>query len=455
MKRILLLSGLFLIFLIQLTSAQDVARKITLEEAINIALQNNYQLKQAENNLDLAEKRITSEYADFLPSFSGSLSGNRQTGKQFIEENLSFDDVTTKSMSGSIRANLTIFDGFNNILSLRIGEEDKLSSEERLKRAEETVIFNTVSQYLQVLLNVQLLDIAKENLTTSQKQLEQIIAKVDVGSLPSVDRYNQEATVANNELSVTQRESSLELNKLLLIRQLQLDPLVKYEFEIPEIDDLTVEAATSVKYDLKSLINSALMNRSDLKSELSNIKILEYQVQLSKGSLYPSLSANAGISTGYSDKYSFMGEKVDFGDQFFDQRINRSIGLSLNLPIFSNWDRMYSIQTSQINLKNAQLGLENTRLGIIQEVAQAQNDYISLAKQYEASGKVLIASEKAYEIQSERYNVGASTLIELSQAQTTYVTAQSDRTQALYNLIFQGKLLDYYLGKLTGDEIRF
>ena len=67
----------------------------------------------------------------------------------------------------------------------------------------------------------------------------------------------------------------------------------------------------------------------------------------------------------------------------------------------------------------------------------------------------MFASEKAFETQQERYNVGASTLIELSQAQTNYVSAQSNYKQSIFNLIFQEKLLDFYLGKLSGDTIEF
>jgi outer membrane protein TolC len=118
--------GLFaLLFLLTSTvSAQDV-RTITLQEAINIALENNFQLKQAENNLKLSNESIKSEYADFAPSVTSSFSGSRSTGQQFIADRLSepglnpFVDVTSQSISGRLSASITIFDGFNNINSLR------------------------------------------------------------------------------------------------------------------------------------------------------------------------------------------------------------------------------------------------------------------------------------------------------------------------------------------------
>ena len=446
MKRLLSSTLFALLFLVTSTlSAQDV-RTISLQEAIDIALENNYQLKQAENNLALSNENIKSEYADFAPSITSSLSGSRSTGQQFIADRLSepglnpFVDVTSQSFSGRLSANLTIFDGFNNINSLRASEQSKLSSEESLQRAREQVIFNAASRYLQVLLDGQLLEIAQENLENSQQQLEQVTAQVEV---------------AADELSVTQQENSLKFSKLVLVRQLQIDPLGNYEFVVPETQT-EVREAENMNYSLSELIDQAILNRSDLKSEIADIRVLEYQLDIAKGSLYPSVSASASVSSRYSDQYSLPGEgNVGFNDQFFDQQVNRSLGLSVNIPIFQNWNRMFNIQSSKIQLKNAELSFDNSKLQVIQEVTQAYNDYTSYIKQLQASEKSRRASERAFETQQERYNVGSSTLIELSQAQASYVEAQSNYTQAMYNLIFQEKLLDYYLGKLSGDSVEF
>ncbi|MDZ7719241.1 MAG: TolC family protein [Balneolaceae bacterium] len=456
MKRIFFLLTCFLIIPL-VTFSQ--AKQITLQEAIDIALENNYQLKQAENNLGLAESSIKSEYADFLPSVSGNLSSSRTAGQQFIFDRFSegldpFVNVTSQSISGRVGADITIFDGFNNIRSLRASQQSKISSEESLKRARENVIFNTASRYLQILLDMQLLEIAEENLVTSQRQLEQIEAKVEVGSLPTVDLYNQQAQVANDELSVTQRRNSLNMSKLFLVRQLQIEPQGDYEFVVPDISENENPEMLS-SFDLNELVDQALMKRSDIKSEVADINNLRYQLKIARGNLYPTISASAGFSSRYSDQYSLAGEEVPFEDQFFDQQVNRSLGLSVSIPIFNNWNRMNNIQSAQVQLKNAELSLDNTKLQVIQEVTQAYNDYSSYVQEFNAAEKSLTASEKAFETQQERYNVGASTLIELSQAQANFVEAQSNYTQARYNLIFQEKLLNYYLGQFTGEDVEF
>lgn len=457
MKQFFLLAAFFVLLINSSAEAQQ-KRVITFNEAIEIALENNYQLKQAENNLDLAEYRINSEMADFLPSLSSSANYSTQTGQQFVQETLSFTDITSSGGSGRISASVPIFNGFNNILTLRSSKASKLSSEENFKRAKENIIFETATRFLTVLLNKQQLEDAGESLETSRKLLEQTKAQVEVGSRPSVDLYNQEAAVATDEFTVTQRENALKLARLQLVRSLQIDPLTQYEFAVPDFDPERAKTTTgSVSENISSLIEQALITRSDIKSTEYNIESLRYQLQLSKGSLLPTLNASASLSSSYSDQARdpISGGTASFNDQFFDQRVNKSIGLSLSLPIFSNWNRMTQIESAKVNLKNAELGLENTKLQVIQEVTQALNDYSSYASQLKAAEKSLIASEKAFETQQERYNVGASTLIELSQAQTQYFNAQSSRTSALYNLIFQDKLLDYYVGKLSGEDISF
>lgn len=431
--------------------AQEV---ISLQEAIDIALENNYQLEQARNNLDLAEERILSEKADFLPNLSASFRGNQNVGQTFNNITLRYEERTSNSINGSISASVPVFQGFNNILSLRQSRSNRESQEASLERIRQTIIFNAASQYLQVLVNREMLEIARQTLETSRKQLEQVKAQVEVGQVPMVDQYNQESTVASNELTVIQRENTLDQSKLALIRTLQLDPLGDYDFQIP---DINADNVNPRQYDLQQLTEQALASRSDLESQRLTIASNKYNLQMARWSLYPTLSASASIGSSYQDLYRGQTvddegrptfEKVGFYDQFLDQRIGRSIGFSVNIPIFSNWNTRLNIQQAQVNYKNSRLSLENQRYGVLEEVRQAYNDYTSYRQQLESSRVALRAAERTFETQQERYNVGAGTLIELSSAQQSYTQAQADHANALYRLIFQEKLLDYYIGKM-------
>lgn len=440
-----LILSLFIIFIPIAGVAQT--ETISLEDAIDIALENNYQLKQAENNLSIAELQELSAKADFFPTLNANVNRTINVGRRFdTEATGQFVDVTANFLSASASSNMDIFSGFANINNLRSAQSETQSREELLKRVRENVIFNTASSYLEYLLSVQLLEIAEENLESAISQLEQIEAQVEVGSRPTVDLLNQESVVANSELEVVNRENEVVLSRLALIRGLQIDPLGDYEFVRPDVEEIS---SVPREYDLSELVNTAMNTRSDLKSEISSIKAAEYNLKAIRGAYFPSLTANANIRSNYSDL-----SPLSYNDQFFDQNISRGIGLSLNIPILNRLNTRTSVQTQEINLKNAELELENTRLQVIQEVNQAYSDYIARTKEMESTDKALIAAERAYETELQRYEVGASTLIELSQANANYVQAQSNSAQAMYRFIFQGKLLDYFIGRIN-DNISF
>lgn len=419
------------------------ARILTLEETISIALENNYQLRQAANNLSVSKAQELSSMADLLPNLNAGMNRSRNVGRQFDNTTGDFGDFTINSFGASVSSNLDLFTGFSNINALRASRERTVSREEFLKRARENVIFATASGYLQYLLNLELLDIARRNLEVSVQQLERIQAQVEVGTRPMADQLNQESTVANSELQVVNRQNAVQQSRLSLIRQIQIDPQDPVEFARPELPDATPAPQA---YDLDALIQTALETRSDLKSEEASIRAAYFAYQAARGSRLPSLSANASLRSSLNDR-----NPSEYQDQFFDQNISRNVSLSVSIPIFNRLNIRTNILSQRISYENAQLSLDNSRLEVVQEVNQAYNDYLARIAEVESTQKAFAAAERALETERQRYEIGASTLIEFSQAQALFVQAQSNRIQSLYSYIFQEKLLDYYLGALQPE----
>ena len=462
--------------------------KIDLEEAVSLALENNFALKQAKNNLTAAEVSLLSNRSDYLPDITGGFSGFRQTGQQFNNATGDFGDFTINGVNTNISANYTVFDGLQRYNNIRSASYTSDAQSETVERVKEDIIFETASAYLQVLLDKELLLIAEENLEASRMQLEQVQAQVEVGSVPISDLYNQQSTVAQAELDVTNANNSLRNSKVILVRQLQIDPLQDYNFETPE---LTGDKILPQNYELRSLVRVALENRSDLQSQEYTIQAAEHDLEAAKGTLYPTLSISARYSTSFNDQTTqqqlvtdqngdpvinrnfvpvvdqngnpvedqfilntqpvFERVDVGLGQQFLTRNIQRNFGFNLNIPLFNTLDRRNNIQQQKITYKNAQLELENTRLQVIQDVTQAYSDYVAVTEQLESTERALQAAEKAYETEQERYKVGAGTLIELTQAQAQFVEAESNRVQAMYNFVFQEKLINYYLGNLESN----
>lgn len=426
-------------------------RTISLEEAIQITLENNFQLKQAENNLFLTEREIRNAYGEFLPNLNANFSGSRDIGRQFVEETLQFEDLTSNRLSGSLNTNVTIFDGFQNINNLRRSRVDHEQQKASSKRIRENIIFNTAMSYLSLLLNMELLEIAEQTLETSQMQLEQVEAQVEVGARPIVDLYQQQSTVANNELQVVQAENSVNMSRTQLIRILQIEPDPDLEFVVPDYEDIELIPQT---LNLDEMIMAALDQRGDLQAQQFQIEANRYTLDIARANRYPSVSASASLSSSYSDLFTDVLDPdriVPFTDQFLDQRISRSFGFSISIPIFNRFNTSMNIQQAQIQYRNAQLQLDDIRFEIREEISQAYNDYQSLVKELEATERTVQAAERAFETQQQRYEIGATTLIELNQATTDYAQALSDRQSVKFNFIFQEKLLDYYIGQLEDN----
>ncbi|MEX0684905.1 MAG: TolC family protein [Balneolales bacterium] len=433
-----------LLFLVSNTSAQQIT-SVTLDEAIQIALENNVQIKLSQNAMERQENAVFRSRTEFLPSLSSSINSGRTVGRQFDQSTVRFDDFAADRISSSLSTQVTLFSGWRNINNLRASRSSQDASVDLHQRTEETVIFNTAAQFLAIILDEELLGIAEDNLETTKGQLEQVEAQVEVGMRPIVDLYNQEAAVASSELAVIQRTNALNFSKLNLIGTLQIDPFVDYEFISPDIDDVEFQTKD---FNLTELVNHALANRSDIRATEATILAQHYSLEATKGALYPTINLGANVSSSYNSLQQF-----NFSDQFFESNINRGLSVNIQIPIFNRYNARTNIQQQEINYKNAQLDLENLQIEIIQEIRQAYNDYITETQQLETTAKLELAAEKAFETERERYNVGSSTLIELNDANNRYVSAVSERIQAQYRFIFQEKVLDFYIGRISAEEI--
>jgi len=431
------------------SKAQTSSETITIQKAMEIALKNNFQIQQAENNLERAKYAEKSSFYDFFPDLNASVNYSQTRGTQFNQFAGSFADQFLENASGSIRTSINIFDGFSNIQNLRSAQSSVLAQKEQLTRAKEDLMFNVATQFLAILLDQQLIDIAKNNLASQRKQLEQVNAQVEVGSRPVADQYNQESLVAQNELNLIQRQNTLSNDQLRLIRSLQLDPLKDYNFITPDLSG----AVNFNDYSVTELVTEAMKNRSDLRAQEATINSAYYTYKSSFAGHYPSLNLSAGYSTNYAyiEVDGIEIPRSTFNDQFFSENVNNFIQLSLQIPIFNRFSVQNQVTSAKIQYKNAQLQFDNIKLGVVQEVRQAYTDYLSFTKQLQASEKALVFAKKSLETQQERYNIGASTLIELAQANAQFVEASSNRAQSQFRLIFQEQLINYFVGKINPD----
>ena len=421
------------------TQPNAPSQTITFDDAIRIALRQNTTLLQANNSAALSSATVRQQRLSFLPDLRFTTNTGQNYGRTFSEDEGRIIDQTTQSVNASVSSSVTLFNGLTNVASLRSAQLSEDAGERNVKRAEQTVAFTVASNFLALVQQQEQLRVQRENLAAQEAQEKQIKAFVDAGSRPISDLYQQQAAVASARSQVVNAERAFELAKVDLIQTLQLDPRGSYAFAPPALDTASKANAT---FSLDSLLTRALGQRSDLFAQQSLVSAASQNVKAANGSRWPSLSLSAGYNSAYSS-----ATPIGFTDQL-NQRRGGSLAIGLSIPLFDRGTTDLAAQRAQIAEDNARLDLKDRQQQVGLEVRRAYLDYRAATQQLDAAEAQLRAAALALQASQQRYNVGAATLLEVTQARATQLQGASALVTARYGLLFQRTLIGYYIGDL-------
>lgn len=439
------------------SSVGQNVREISFEEALQIALDQNVNLRVSENSRELQEANVRSARAAYLPNLNVNANPGQQYGLAFDQTAGKLVSETSESLSLGLSTSISIFDGFGRQSQLEQSRHNLEAADHQLERSRQGVLSQVALNFLQVILDREQIRVQNENLAAQNQLLTRIQEFVDVGSRPISDLYQQEAAVAQSELQLLNAERAYQLSQNALIQVLHLDPVGNYEFTAPSAEDVDLVPR---EYDLQILFDRAYQQRSDLMAQRASIDASEQGIRLAKSSMYPSLSLSGNARTVYSsqrlrfDPATGEATEIPFADQLSDNR-GGGIGLSLRIPIFNRLNTTTSVQRAQVQHSNALLDYESAQQQVALEVRQAYLDYLTAVKQLDVTEKQLRSAEQALEAEQERYDLQASTLVELSQARATYEQSVADRLTAIYTFLTREKLIEYYTGTIDPTESIF
>lgn len=435
-----LLVALPLLFAAPVVTAQEspvATRVIGFDQAVEIALEQNDTLRQARNAAALGRLDVAQARTGFLPDLRASGQSSRAIGRA--------DGDGLRTTTLGLASGVTLFDGFANTATLAGAKFASAADEQDLARARETVVFTVATNFLALVQQREQLRVQRENLTAQAALAAQIDTYVKAGARTIADLYQQQANVASAQLAVVQAERAAELARIDVIRTLRLDPRGTYEFVAPQIGD---PAAMAVG-EPGALIQRAISTRADIRASEARVEASQQDIRVAKSSRWPVVSLSAGYGSSYSSA-------VDAGwsDQLSEER-GGSIGLALALPLFDRGATRIATRRAEIRADSAQIDLDSLEQEVGSQVRTAVLDLDSAQAQLSAASAQLRAAERALEATDQRYKAGAATLVELTQSRATQVEAASDAVAARYNVEFRRRLLDYYVGGLTPESVRF
>lgn len=421
---------------------QQPIERITFPQAIELALKQNQAVRNAENQLELQDLAVAQSRQSLKPNLSLSLNGSNSVGQSFDPTTVSLITKQTQSTNTSLSSSYSLFDPArsSNIAASKAGEA---ASGSDLARARQTAVYNVATGFVAYVSARSRLDVQKENLVSLQLQEAQIQRFADAGARPISDLYQVKSNVASAQLQVVQAEAAIENAKFNLMRNLQLDPAKDYEFVPPVIPD----SLGATNYNLDSLVTLSYSRRSDIIAAQNRVTQAEKSVRAAGSGRMPTLGLSANYGTS-----GRSGQTAGFGDQF-DQNKSGSIGLGITLPIFDRGSTSLSTRRAQINQENAEISLTSTRQAVALDVRTAWFNVRSAQQQLVAAQAGLTAASQALEATTQRYNVGAATLLEVTQARVQRVNAASSLSDARYNLVLNQAAIAYFTGEMDPKNV--
>ena len=478
MLRILLV--LFISF--NLHSQSNKYLELDLEQCLEIALENNLQLKRSIINEQLQKVGYNQSLLQQAPTLNlFSNYGNNYgrsidpTTNTFISNNSSFSGVSASS-------NFNIFSGFsvrNNIKKSKILLEKSVFD---LENTRNNVMLSVVSSYLNVLLNTDRLDNARFQLQSTQEQLNRTSKLVDAGSIPVTNKLNLEAQLAGDELSLIQQENNYRLSILQLKQILLLETNKEIKIVKPVVE---LSPSTVIESNPNDIFDVAVNLLPEIKSAEKNAKSSLYDLKISRSGRYPTVSVSSNFSSNYSSfanrprKFyggepvevvvptSFfltsdpsetvstsvelprvVGEDVDFSllEQWKDY-LSKSLSFSISIPIFNRYQTSSNIKRAKLNKELADINVIEARNQVRQTIETSYNDALAASKSYSASIKQVRALEESFRIIKSQYNLGSVNYTEYQISNNNLVRASNDLLSSKYDYIFKLKVLDFYQGK--------
>ena len=421
------------------------SQNYTLDQAVDIALQNKEALKASALDLRSSKQDVKSSYSGILPSVR--VTGG-VTESQFPRQSVGFNqssgeilsDVSSiTSASSNLTVNQTIYDGGVWWNSIRLAKNNYKVSEEFNRQIKTNIIRNVHFTYFNYLKAIQLLGVARSNLMSSQQQLTLVQQQFDLGSAKKTDllkakvRFGQaRVDVISNDASVKSAYRDLK-NSMGVTR-------INDDFTISEVEKpLEIIPEFETGFELLQKFNPSV------KAKQYQIVTAKLSTKIAKGSRMPNISISAsafGTAESLSEAVS-----NSYGD---NQRTNTS--LSISLPLYSGNTISARIQKAKIAVNKQ----ESEYLTQLEDLSVQLKDLIDQLQNFNEiipiNETVLESAEEDLKLSQVRYSQGSTTILEVLNAQVSVVQAKSSLVRSKYDAFIQQANLKALLGTLDNEQ---
>lgn len=426
----------FWIVVILLSYQGYAQRLITKKEAIAITLENNYGIKVAQNNVEIAKNNSSIYNSGYLPSLSANGGATYNNSDQEIERQDGTTDnvygAETKNYRASLDLNYTIFDGLGRKYDYKLLKEDFNLSELEARETIEDTYLQLFTVYFQIARLSKITDNLQETLEISKLRYERIKHQTDYGQTTKLELLKAEVDVNNDSINFinTRQEFINSKRNLNIILGVQIEE----DFEV----ETEVDFITFLSFD--ELLSLSLENNVVLKQQEKNILISEYNIRANKGDFMPRI----GLTGSYG-----WNKSQNPSTSFFKGSISNGLEAGINL----SWN-VFDGGFTKTRVSNAKILLDTQEILQQQQFETLENVLKNTSEEYTNKLFILKAQEQNVETNQnnfersiEQYKLGQINSIDFRLAQVNLLNAQTDLTNTMY----ETKLIELQLLQLTGQ----
>jgi len=421
-----------LLFCVIQTKAQEV---LTIEQAMSIALDNNFEIKIAKNNSKINETNVTIGNAGMLPTATANITDNNSiTNSTQVRQDgtsTSLDNAKNNSLNYGVSLGWTVFDGMKMFAKLdQLKELQKLGDAE-LKRTILLKIAQVNSAYYDLVLQQQQLAALDTTIVISNQRLTLAKNRFSIGKASKLEVLNAQVDLNSDQVALLRQKESYANGKILLNQYLARDP--KIDFKV------TDEVKVDNKLVLADLMDLAQKQNPGLETQIINKRIAELQLKQVKADRYPTLRLTSGYN--FSESQSSLG----FTSETSSRGLNYGFNASMN--IFDGFNQHRNEKVAKLQIENSQIAIEQQNTILNTQLSTAFQTYLTNLELIDLEENNEAIARQNLEITLDKFKIGTITTLDFRTAQLNYVNAKVRYSNAQY----EAKLSEIALKELAGN----
>ena len=407
--------------------------KITLDEAIEIALSESNSIKIAEMTIEKTGYAKKGAYSALYPNISANGSYQRTLKKQVMAMEMAGQAMEIEvGMSNNVSAGITAAMPLVNAQlwqSLKLSALDVELAIEQARSSRISMVSQVKQAFYSVLLAKEAYNVYKDVYDNAQKNFEDVEKKYKVGKASEFEYLRAKVNVNNAEPEVFSAENTVTLAIWQLKAIMGIDLATELDVE-GSLSDYSNELVASLTNDTISFENNTNLLQLKLQDEMLNRTI-----KMTKFQYIPTLSAQ------FSYNYMALGNTFDMNWNPYSM-----VALSLNIPIFDGFLKRNNIRQYQKTQDILRLNIEDVERNLNIAMENYRNEMNTSVKRYTAAETTLEMAQKSYDISQKMYEVGKATLVELNDAQLALTQAQLTMSQAIFQYMTNKAAIEELMG---------